>query len=779
MEKSDGSLSTKLPTNGSHRSLESSRESVDIVVVNDEEEEEECSSECEIVSVSSDIDEQEMKWRNLTRMNALISAGYNNPRLLLTRIFGINPSILPSDSGSAWGILFSLLSETNVRKRLKQYSTMGSVVQLLRDSSRILVLTGAGISVSCGIPDFRSRNGVYARLARDFPDLRSPQDMFDLQYFLRDPRPFFNFAKELFPGHFKPSYAHRFIRLLERKSKLLRNYTQNIDTLEQVAGIENVIQCHGSFATASCVSCGYKVRGESIREAIMAQRIPHCPRCRPDIGLRGVTAVTVVGAADVNSPLDTSSPSSSSSVHGVMKPDIVFFGEGLPIEFHESLHQDLREVDLVLVMGSSLKVRPVSHIPDSVPAKVPQILINRESLSNHNFDTELLGDCDVILELLCRQLGWSVDEDADGASSALQDTASPTKVDVSVPLSAAVAALSPEANVSPIHPEGGGDAKSTTPRCPEASSDSVIDTSVTVVSGASKSTPQENKESLSSEESQSSEKELKNIASDGANNPPVDVKGDNKPTLDGTSERPIDVDDFDSYSDSDSESNSSLSEDSKVAFNLSEYLPENSFTSLPPNLYIFKGAEFSLSLEEASECLQEQRQQGRNSPAAVAESISSQSSSEDDRFMQQLLHRCELDSELQRHRASVMNVGPKEVEVIDCDSPSDEQIPEKKKTPKSLLVEESASCNEREKKKTAPSTNSNPPDSKRRRRSDEEDNDVVESSVADKPPRICIEVTFVTMWEQLLMVNVCSRFPLFRDGGSVAVLRFEVNFAFD
>lgn len=95
----------------------------------------------------------------------------------------------------------------------------------------------------------------------------------------------------------------------------------------------------------------------------MAQRIPHCPRCRPDIGLRGAMAVTAVGAADVNAAPDTSSSSSSSSVHGVMKPDIVFFGEGLPVEFHESLHQDLREVDLVLVMGSSLKVRPVSHIP--------------------------------------------------------------------------------------------------------------------------------------------------------------------------------------------------------------------------------------------------------------------------------------------------------------------------------------------------------------------------------------------------------------------------------
>ncbi|KAH9280153.1 NAD-dependent protein deacetylase sirtuin-1 [Echinococcus granulosus] len=730
--------SAKLASNGPHINLESSKESVDIVVVNDEEEE--CDSECEIVSVSSDIDEQEMKWRNVTRMNTLISAGYNNPRLLLTRIFGINPNILPSDNGSMWSILFSLLSETNNRKRLKQYSTIESVVQLLRESSHILVLTGAGISVSCGIPDFRSRDGVYARLARDFPDLHSPQDMFDLQYFLRNPNPFFNFAKELFPGQFKPSYAHRFIRLLERKSKLLRNYTQNIDTLEQVAGIKKVIQCHGSFATASCVSCGYKVRGEEIREAIMAQRIPHCPHCRPDLGLKGAPPVTGVGASTVTATTPDTSPSSSSSVHGVMKPDIVFFGEGLPAEFHESLHQDLREVDLVLVMGSSLKVRPVSHIPDSVPSKVPQILINRESLSNHNFDTELLGDCDVILEHLCRQLEWSVDEDSNGAPSVVQATASLTKVNVSIPLSAAVAALSSEVNVSTTHLKGSGDEKLTKSRRPGFSPNSVTGISVAVESGADKSTAQEAKGSPSTRESRSSEMESKNVTLDGANNFPVDVAGDNKPTLDGTSERPIDVDDFDSYSDLDSESSSSSSEDGKVAFNLSEYLPGNSFTTLPPNMYIFKGAEFSLSLEAASKCLQEQLQQSsRNPPVAAAESISSQSSSEDDRFMQQLLRRCELDSELQRHRADVVNgvateTETKEVEVIDCDSPPNEWISEKNKSSTSSLGVENANCNGREKKKTPPFTNSNPPDSKRRRCSDEEDDDgVIETPSADKP----------------------------------------------
>jgi NAD-dependent SIR2 family protein deacetylase len=77
--------------------------------------------------------------------------------------------------------------------------------------------------------------------------------------------------QEICPGNFTPSPSHKFIKLLEDKGKLLRNYTQNIDTLEQVAGIERVVQCHGSFASASCVSCKNKVSFESIKSDIINQ----------------------------------------------------------------------------------------------------------------------------------------------------------------------------------------------------------------------------------------------------------------------------------------------------------------------------------------------------------------------------------------------------------------------------------------------------------------------------------------------------------------------------
>lgn len=81
----------------------------------------------------------------------------------------------------------------------------------------------------------------------------------------------------------------------------------------------------------------------------------------------------------------------------------MFFGEGLPEIYHKSINDDKNKCDLLIVIGSSLKVKPVANIPLLLPKHIPQILINRESLKHMNFDVELLGDCDVIVnELLLR-----------------------------------------------------------------------------------------------------------------------------------------------------------------------------------------------------------------------------------------------------------------------------------------------------------------------------------------------------------------------------------------
>jgi NAD-dependent SIR2 family protein deacetylase len=198
--------------------------------------------------------------------------------------------------------------------------------------------------------------------------------MFDIEYFTHDPRPFFRFAKEIWPGQYQPSLSHYFIAELERRNQLLRNYTQNIDSLEHLCPITRLIQCHGSFSTATCRHCFNRVNSDEIKKEILQQIIPHCTKC-------------------------------SKTIHkAIFKPDIVFFGEPLPEDFHKTISIDRDKCDLLIVMGSSLKVKPVSLVSELLPAHIPQILINRERLSHKSFDIELLGNCDVIINELCRRL---------------------------------------------------------------------------------------------------------------------------------------------------------------------------------------------------------------------------------------------------------------------------------------------------------------------------------------------------------------------------------------
>eukprot|EP01083_Nonionella_stella_P221332 790852_1 len=128
------------------------------------------------------------------------------------------------------------------RVKLQHINTIEQVIELIEKSSNILVLTGAGISCSAGIPDFRSENGLYSTLKDRF-NLDDPTTMFDMNYFLKDPSLFYSFGGDICPGFddskikYYPTPTHYFIKLLELKGKLLRNYTQNIDTLEYRAGI--------------------------------------------------------------------------------------------------------------------------------------------------------------------------------------------------------------------------------------------------------------------------------------------------------------------------------------------------------------------------------------------------------------------------------------------------------------------------------------------------------------------------------------------------------------
>jgi NAD-dependent deacetylase len=213
--------------------------------------------------------------------------------------------------------------------------------ELIRSSISVIVLTGAGISTAAGIPDFRGPNGLYATRRYD------PELVFNIDYFRRDPSLFYRFTSD-FAAMLKdiqPTFTHRFLSVLEKKGIVKGTITQNIDALHRFAGSRKVIELHGSYWSAACTSCdGYSIEGKSYEwwtEAIRnSPRSPVlvCPRC-----------------------------------HGVVKPDVVFFGE--TVHGFEKAADLVARCDLLLVLGSSLEVYPAALLPQMTEAMV--LLVNK------------------------------------------------------------------------------------------------------------------------------------------------------------------------------------------------------------------------------------------------------------------------------------------------------------------------------------------------------------------------------------------------------------------
>eukprot|EP00775_Hariotina_reticulata_P006779 gene6779-6996_t len=275
------------------------------------------------------------------------------------------------------------------------------VAQLIKAGKvkRIITMCGAGISVSAGIPDFRTPgSGLYSQLERF--GLPEPEAVFSISFFKKNPKPFYLLAKELFPGNYKPTPTHLFIKLLHDKGLLLRCFTQNIDSLEHQAGLPQsaVVAAHGNFDSAHCIKCGKEHGLEHVKEAVFSDSICHCTKCG-----------------------------------GLVKPDIVFFGEQLPDRFYERMEYDFPTCDLLLVMGTSLVVHPFASLIDAVPDFCPRVLVNRErvgegmgglglmgsllgfgggggfifeSSEGAYRDVLFLGDTDDGVKQLARLLGW-------------------------------------------------------------------------------------------------------------------------------------------------------------------------------------------------------------------------------------------------------------------------------------------------------------------------------------------------------------------------------------
>jgi len=211
-----------------------------------------------------------------------------------------------------------------------------------------------------------------------------------LEFLRRNPDPFVSLASELWPGQGRhhPTLTHSFLALLADKDRLLRNYSQNIDGLEYLARMpeQRLVECHGHFRTASCISCGKQNDIAEVKATIVERKVaPSCRYCKHR--------------------------------SNYVKPDIVFFGEGLPGRFHDLLRGDVADADLCLVLGTSLQVAPVSMIPEMVDCR--RVLLNREHvggigrknptkalLDSKSRDLFCPGDCDESIGRIACVLGW-------------------------------------------------------------------------------------------------------------------------------------------------------------------------------------------------------------------------------------------------------------------------------------------------------------------------------------------------------------------------------------
>jgi NAD-dependent deacetylase len=202
------------------------------------------------------------------------------------------------------------------------------LAELIRGARSVVALTGAGISVPSGIPDFRTpRTGLWERV--------DPMEVAHIDAFRSDPVRFWSFYGERFAtlGEKRPNGAHRALAELQRRGQLDGVVTQNIDTLHRKAGTQELVEVHGSIASCSCPRCG---AGAEPVELVEVQRrlaaegdgVPRCAACR-----------------------------------GPLKPDVVLFGELLDPDALDRARELCEGAELLLCIGSSLEVHPVAGLP--------------------------------------------------------------------------------------------------------------------------------------------------------------------------------------------------------------------------------------------------------------------------------------------------------------------------------------------------------------------------------------------------------------------------------
>jgi NAD-dependent deacetylase len=241
--------------------------------------------------------------------------------------------------------------------------------ELIRESRRAALLSGAGLSTAAGIQDFRGPQGLYRQLG-----VLEPERLFDIQAFLADPAPFWTFHRKFLEvvARVEPTRAHRFFAELEARGKLAGVITQNIDSLHQRAGARAVLEIHGGIWHNTCLGCeaGYDL--DALRALLGAREVPLCPACQ-----------------------------------GPVKPDVVFFGE--PVKHLAACQALAEEADLFFAVGSSLVVTPAAILPALCPGKI--VVVNKGELSHAFLPPERIAvhaehDIDSFFDAVRSSLGW-------------------------------------------------------------------------------------------------------------------------------------------------------------------------------------------------------------------------------------------------------------------------------------------------------------------------------------------------------------------------------------
>jgi NAD-dependent deacetylase len=234
------------------------------------------------------------------------------------------------------------------------------LAELLRDADRAVVLTGAGVSVPSGIPDFRSpRTGLWENV--------DPMEVAHIDAWRRDPDRFWRFYGDRFASltDKQPNGAHLALAELERRGLIRGVITQNIDRLHRAAGTERLIEVHGSIEWSVCMQCGGKVALDRVVEQLRADDgAPECACCF--------------------TPL---------------KPDVVLFGELLPERALSEAQALALDSDLMVCVGSSLEVYPVAGLPAITRGAGGRLALVTQGATPYDDEAEVKLGGDVVAEL--------------------------------------------------------------------------------------------------------------------------------------------------------------------------------------------------------------------------------------------------------------------------------------------------------------------------------------------------------------------------------------------